>query len=268
MARSFMSNDIIVLPRLSALAVGALLREMLTVAGVEKKLPASIAAERDDLAGAQEGLQVELKRRLEGADSPKVKAADLVEDTIFAALFDWLRGWSKLPDRFPQADQAREIVDAFYADGLRFTLLTPKLEWQEAEARIGLMIDKGYDAVIKKLGGQPFLDELFAAHKAYGEALGITAVSAGSNGDPLSIGEKRDAAMDALRSYVLRVAAHVRKSDPESAELAARLLAPLTTYKDRPVAAGGEDEGAPAKPEAGAKPEGAPKPELDTSAPK
>ncbi|MDC0748636.1 hypothetical protein [Polyangium mundeleinium] len=47
------------------------------------------------------------------------------------------------------------------------------------------------------------------------------------------MGKAQGEAIDALRSYVLRVAAHMRENDPATAALAERLLAPLAAWKGR-----------------------------------
>ena len=45
----------------------------------------------------------------------------------------------------------------------------------------------------------------------------------------------RDAAVDVIRGYVLRVAALVRKSDPQSEALSQRLLAPIVNWRETPA---------------------------------
>lgn len=129
------------------------------------------------------------------------------------------------------------------ADGLAFLAVKPHDEWQEAEIRTRLLADKGYDKTIEKLGGKLFLDEVATAHKAYGVALGITAVKLAPESP--AIREARDTAIDLIRSYVLRVAALVRKSDPQTEALSQRLLAPLVNWRDRPAKAAVTDQAAP-----------------------
>ena len=113
--------------------------------------------------------------------------------------------------------------------------MRPHDEWQEAEIRTRLLADKGYDKTIEQLGGKPFLDEITSAHKAYGEALGITIVKLAPESPAVRVA--RDNAIDLIRSYVLRVAALVRRSDPQTEALSQRLLAPLVNWRDRPAKA-------------------------------
>jgi hypothetical protein len=250
MTRSFTASSLVTLPRLTAVSTARLMQELLNAAKAERKLPASIATDRDEVAEAYQVLQAELAKRLaaESEDGPVVRAADMVEDNAFGALSDWLSAWARLPgDRHPESADAAAVLQAIFPSGLTFLTIRPSDEWQEAEVRMRLIADKGHDDAIARLGGKPFLDELRIAHKAYGEALGITAVKQASETPALR--EARDTATDVVRAYVLRVSANVRKKDPESAALAQRLLAPLVNWKDRPARVSASSEpSAPAAP--------------------
>lgn len=245
MTRSFEPIDLIALPRLSAISTARLFYELLRAANEEKKLPASIAADRDDLAHGHKALTVVLKQRLsaEGFEAPGVGAADRVEDTAFGALIDWLRAFARLPaERRAEAAVAKVLLQAIVPSGPGFLAIRPPDERQEVETRLRLIAEKGYDQTIRKLGGGPFLDELATAHKAYGKARGIPSVKPLL--EPPAVREARGAAHEVLRAYVLRVSAYVRKADPQSAALASRLLSPLIHWNDRPNKAA-ESEGGP-----------------------
>ncbi|MDI1437683.1 hypothetical protein [Polyangium sorediatum] len=234
MSRSFSPTQLVALPRMTAVSTARLLAELLETASREPGLPIAIAADRNTLAVTHETLQVELGKRVfaEGEASPVVAVADRVEDNAFGALSDWLLSFKRLPvERYPAAADAARVHDALFGQGLGFLRLRAADEWQEAETRIRILMEKGFDVVIANLGGKPFLDELIFAHTAYGEALGITKARPAS--DPHSLGKAQGEALDALRSYVLRVAAHVRENDPATAALAERLLAPLAVWKGR-----------------------------------
>jgi len=237
-SRPISAETLVILPRLTAISTARLLQELLSAAKAEKKLPASIVPDRDDLTQAQEALQVALAKRLtgEGEETPVVRAADTVEDNAFGALFDWLSAFARLPAKaHPEAAQAATVLHSVFPGGLAFLAVRPHDEWQEAEIRARLIAEKGYDKTITLLGGKPFLDEITSAHKAYGEALGITVVKVAAESPAVRVA--RDNAIDLVRSYVLRVAALVRKSDPNTEALAQRLLAPLVNWRDRPAKA-------------------------------
>lgn len=251
MARDFSSSSLIQLPRLNAISTARLLTELINAANAEKKLPAAIAPERDELVVAHTGVEAELTKRLlgEGQETPKVRAADSVEDNAFGALFDWLASFARLPDaRHPAAAKARAILQAVFPNGLAFLAIAPRDEWQEAELRLGVIAKNGSTKTIHELGGKPFLDELEVAHKAYGEALGITAEKTVTDAPQLRVA--RDEALDVIREYVLRVMSHVRKKDPQTRALADRLLAPLIHWSDRPTREGAQDEAPAAEPPA------------------
>ncbi len=238
MSRTYTADSLVALPRMSALSAARLIQELLGAAKAEKKLPAAIAVDQQDLDDAYTALHAELAKRItaEGDMPPVVRAADLVEDNIFGAIHGLLSAWARLPvDKYPLAAEAARAKQTLFPDGLSFITIRPEDEWQEAELRIHLIADKGFDALLIKLGGEPFLLELASAHKAYGEALGITTPKAQAESPALR--EAKGAAVEVLRDYVLRVSAHVRKKDPTTGELAARLLAPLTNWRDRPTQA-------------------------------
>ena len=235
-SRPISADTLVTLPRLTAISTARLLQELLSAADAEAKLPAAIIPDRDDLVQTHEALQVELAKRLtgEGEETPVVRAADTVEDNAFGALFDWLKAFARLPAKsHPEATEAATVLHAVFPGGLSFLAVRPHDEWQEAEIRTRLLAEKGHVKTIVQLGGEPFLDEIASAHKAYGAALGITAVKPTIESPAIRVA--RDNAIDLVRSYVLRVAALVRKSDPETEALSRRLLAPLITWRDRPV---------------------------------
>jgi hypothetical protein len=106
---------------------------------------------------------------------------------------------------------------------------------------------KGHEKTIEQLGGRPFLAHLATAHKAYGAALGITTVKQVVETPAIRV--VRDAAVEVIRGYGLRVVALVRKSGPQSEALSQRLLAPIVNWRESPAKAG-----APADPVAPAEP--------------
>jgi hypothetical protein len=252
--RSISADTLVSLPRLGGISAARLGRELLSAAEAEKTLPSSVVPDRDELVAVLEALHVELARRVsgEGEEIPRVGAADRVEDNAFGALFGWLSAWARLPaDQHPGAVRAAAVLQSVFAGGLAFLAVRPDNEWQEAEVRMRLLVEKGHDTTIEQLGGKPFLDHLALAHKAYGEALGITAVK--QVAESPAIRAARDAAIEVIRGYVLRVVALVRRSDPEAEALAQRLLAPIINWRESPAKAG-----APADPVVAAAPSPAP----------
>lgn len=246
-SRSISAETLVVLPRLTAISTARLAQELLSAAKEEKKLPAAIVPDHEELAQTHESLQVELAKRLsgEGEDTPVVRAADTVEDNAFGALVGWLSAFARLPaGAHPESAKATTVLQTVFAGGLGFLAVRPHDEWQEAEIRIRLLAEKGCDKLVEELGGKAFLDHLANAHKAYGEALGITVVKVAPESP--AIRAARDNVLDVIRAYVLRVVALVRKSDPQTEALSQRLLAPLINWRDRPAKAAVTEAPAPA----------------------
>jgi len=75
---------------------------------------------------------------------------------------------------------------------------------------------------------EPILDQLLAAHKAYGESLGITVEGQDPN---IGLREPLMAFIRYLRAYVVAVTAHTDPDSPTSGALADALLAPLHKWQ-------------------------------------
>src|SRR5689334_13096981 len=97
--RSMSADKLVSLPRLSGISAARLVHELLSAAKAESTLPPSIVPDRDELTAVLEALHVELARRVsgEGEDTPRVGAADWVEDNAFGALHAWLSAFARLP---------------------------------------------------------------------------------------------------------------------------------------------------------------------------
>jgi hypothetical protein len=229
----FPAEDLIQLPRFDA--IGAVtLGDLLVHASGDRPLPRSILRAREALEAELAALRVAAHARLAAAgsnDPAEVAGADCRLDGCWTALFDWLTGFSKLPDEVPQALEARALLGDLYPDGLSFILLPYELEWRQSDLRLGRISQETLGDRIRALGGQVFLDAIAAAHEAYGRMLGLPRSSAGpeSAGPPLHEALERFAS--ALRVYALKVTAHVEVEEPETAVLAKALLDPLLTWK-------------------------------------
>jgi hypothetical protein len=235
MARSFAPNDLIALPRLTAITTARLLFELVKVASEEKKLPSVIVVDRDSLSLAHDALGGARKSRLRNdvAQATILRTESHAEENAFVAIVDWLRAFARLPpDKHPEAALAQSVLDAVFPGTLGFLGVSPVDAWQEADTRLAIIIDEHHDVTIQKLGGDAFLAELTRAHRAYGEALGITKSKLAPRVP--SLRETLDNAHEVLRAYALRISAYVRKRAPETSSLADRLLAPLAEWRDLP----------------------------------
>lgn len=247
MSRSFDAADIVVLPVLDVSSAITLGGEMITAAkSAEKthKLPKTIKKSLTAVSERHQALRAASAERLssaQSADGSRSVRADRRIDAAWNALLTWLSGWAKLPDAVPQAIQARNIVDTIFADGLKFLTLPYKQEWAESDTRLLRIGNEKLDTDIVKLGGTPFLDELRAAHAEYGEALGITKTPDSPN-TGANLRDALTAFLLSLRTYVVRVSAHVDEEEAGSADLATSLLVPLTRWESSRASGGHADE--------------------------
>ena len=225
-------QDIITLPRLDASSADALVTELVTRAR-GRSLGASIASARKSLEDRQKELKDALTSRLtveRASDNGRTRAADQALDAAFSATYDWLTGFSRLPETYEATKTAGRLLGTLFPEGLKFTQLPFKLQWAEADARLSLIAkDSSFEAAFTALGGGAFLENLKKAHKEYGDALGITTTRAADPSVP-NLQEPLLAVRNAIRTYALRVLAHADEHDPELAEA---LLAPLATWESR-----------------------------------
>jgi hypothetical protein len=226
--RSFGANDLVALPRLSASGAVALGQALLTVAKGKTHLPELIGQRLVALEAAHTALCDALGNQAQVLPDPqRARNADLATDQTWSAFHDWLIGWGKL--RGPEAESARTMYSVLFPTKLKFTRLAYRLEWAEAEARLGRIAKEGFDRKIEQMGGSVFLEQLKAAHRAYGEALGITAE--GQDAAAAGLREPLDRFLSKLRAYVLAVAAYADDPDEVSVAFTDALLIPLRQWK-------------------------------------
>jgi hypothetical protein len=231
MTRGFDSSDLVQLPRLDSASAQTLGTQVLATAK-GKTLTASITEALDDLASSHHALQTAATQRLptlEGADPTRAKNADQALDASWSALFDFLTGWSKLPDH-ANAEVASKLLAQLFPEGLRFAQLAYKLEWAESNTRLLIIKERKLEAELETLGAAPIIKRLREAHKEYGDALGVTTAAKASVA-AATLRDALDEFSDSLRHYIVRVAASVRKRDPKSAALAQLLLAPVQSWQ-------------------------------------
>jgi hypothetical protein len=230
MARSFASLDLVQLPRLDGASAQTLGTEIISTAR-DQKLSGPVSEALDELIVAHRALQSAAAQRLPttvSEDPARTKAADIALDASWSALFDLLNAWSKLPGH-AHADLATTLISQIYPEGLKFVLLPYKIEWAESQTRLLLIKDRKLDAGLEQLGAAAFLKRLRDAHKEYGDALGVT-TAAKAELATTSLREALDAFCDALRHYIVCVAASARTKDSKSGELVQALLAPVQRW--------------------------------------
>ncbi|APR81030.1 Hypothetical protein A7982_06377 [Minicystis rosea] len=229
-------DDLVQLPRFDAASAVTLGDRLLTAASAEGELARPIRRALDALTEDLSTLRRAAAARLASAaatDPVAVAAADRTLDDCWSALFDWLTGFSKLPEGITQGAEARSILHELYPDGLSFILLPYELEWNQSDLRLARIASETLGDHIRALGGQVFLDALIEAHARYGKLLGLPRVGPQ---DPTarSVAEALEGFGSALRVYALKVTAFVEIDEPETAALSQRLLEPLLHWSASP----------------------------------
>ncbi len=235
MSRSYTSQSLIQLPILSAAEAAVLVTQILTAAAAEakaaktKELPPPIERSRTRLTVAHVALNEVVAPQIVG-DTQVKRRADRRIDGAWSAGFDWLSGWCKLPvEKNPHLDQAKALMALVFPDGLSFTKLPYRVEWQESKVRLEAIAREGHDKTFKQLGGAAFLANIIEAQEGYGVALHITVPAPAEATAEVRV--RLLAVLAAVRDYVNRVAAHAEPDVPGSEELAEALLVPLSVWE-------------------------------------
>jgi hypothetical protein len=240
MARTFTADDFVSLPRNlsvpAALALGASLESAAEAAG---PLPATLAKSRQRLQGALASLKGAATSAGRGPDAPygpEAIAADTNLDACWSALHGLASAWLRLPlaESDPARTAARRALELLFPEGLRFTQLAYALEWAESERRLERLQAEKLEEPLHLLGAERFVRALRDAHEQYGKVLGITEAKAATKPDG-SLLPLLQGFASALRTYVLKVSAHVEDDDESSRALAATLLAPLAAWRTPPA---------------------------------
>jgi hypothetical protein len=253
-ARYFTPADLVALPRLSANGAVALGNELMTVSKKAGKLPSGLQKAQKRLTTALGELESQLTTggasEANPYDSAAAVAADTKLDRAWGAMNDFVQSFLRLPhdDQQVRAD-AQRIIDAAFAQGLRFLQLPYKLQWAESKVRLKRLEDKPTTAALQRLGGALFLQTVTKAHEEYGVALNITVEAEPAPKATRTLREALEAFTAALRIYVMQAAAFALEDDASKASAEA-LLAPIARWQvgRRVTTTADEGDGAPLAP--------------------
>lgn len=246
MARSF-SSGLIALPRVDARDAVTLASQLEAAAADQMVLPAlpgGVQSALGDVALMRADLQTALTAG-SPLGTPTKKEADRQEDLAVVALFKILSGWAMLAEFIPEGKAAQQVLDRAFSDGVQFVNIRYEREWAVVDSKLKLIDSENLDAPIAVAGAAPALVFLKNVHATYGSVIGTTDALP----EPPEVGKKRDALLDALRKYVVRVVANVEAKQPETQDLADVLLLPLSEWESaKPPAkkkekAQGKDDG-------------------------
>ncbi len=104
------------------------------------------------------------------------------------------------------------------------------MQWAESDTRLRSIEENKLDSRIKTLGGKLSLDEIIAAHAAYGKAIALTEPMQTNPDEAPGVRKARDAFAEKLKRYWINVEGSVDETEPQTQELADVLLAPLKNW--------------------------------------
>lgn len=156
------------------------------------------------------------------------RPADLRLDRGWAAVHARLTAWTIFPPDDPDHETSRALTERLFPTGLDFLRLPFLAEHAQSERRVKIIESEALRADLDHLVGEVFMDELLAAHAAYGEALGITKATLATTPEP-AIDEPLRVLSQAIVAYALQVVAFAAL--PGNLEAARRALQPIDEFR-------------------------------------
>jgi hypothetical protein len=156
------------------------------------------------------------------------RPADLRLDRAWAAVHARLTAWTIFPSDDPDHETSKALGDRLFPTGLDFLRLPFLAEHAQSERRVKIIGNESLRADLDHLVGEVFMDELFAAHAAYGDALGITKATVAITPEP-AIDEPLRMLSQAIVAYALQVVAFAAL--PGNLEEARRALQPIDEFR-------------------------------------
>lgn len=173
---------------------------------------------------------------------------DNASDVSWGALTGRLDAQAALPhDRHPRAAQATHVLDVLELRDMSWLSLKFNEQWAQAQRRLDRVASEDLRGAIRELAGEGFLDEVELAHKAYGEALGITSRHEGANDNVAMVEPLRELA-NAIAGYGLQLCALHHDASEEGRRDIARALRPIDLHRERYARGGTAAESEPVTP--------------------
>jgi hypothetical protein len=209
---------------------------------VPPKAGDGVKAAARELRSATQQVQAQWAKQKPRAKTDQ-RPFDNAADVSWSALTGRLVAQAALPaDRHPRAARAAALLDALELRDLSWLKLKYNEQWAQAERRIVRLTADALRGEVDELAGVGFLGEVEHAHKAYGDALGITARHEHVD-DNVAMVEPLRALSAAVAEYGLQLCALRRGASAETRKHIAVALQPIDTHRER-YARGGAAEAA------------------------
>jgi hypothetical protein len=125
---------------------------------------------------------------------------------------------------------SKAIGERLFPTGLDFLTLQFLAEHAQSDKRIKIIEAEGLRPALDHLVGEVFMEELLAAHAAYGEALGITKAKGGDAKPAPALDEPLRALSQSVVAYALQIVAFAALK-AENVEPARQALRPIDEYR-------------------------------------
>lgn len=252
-------------PRLSVRSGLSLTKMMLTV--VPSKPGPGVLAAAEALAHATSTLEAAWKSQSLPRRVSDLRPFDQRLDRVWATISASLERYSIFPADDPDRTSAEALHDRLFPDGLAFLRLPYPEQHAESQRLVDLISEEDLREELDRLVGDVFLDELLAAHEAYGEALGITKPAEAPT-PSISIVEPLRALADAISAYVIQVLAFAGLDPAKNTAAAHHALDPIDRLRRAAArrSSGGSTDDPSAEPDDVELPEGFPAPDAELPA--
>ena len=228
-------------PRTNAIQAVALALSLLR--RTPRDAPAAVRKAAKRLRDAVTELQ---SRRRARRNAPAKKADPRVIntalDTAWGALRDALAAVARLPrERYPASAEAQRLIDLLFPEALAFLKLEYNAVWVESDEALRAMREYDTAAALAPLVHADLVAEVARAHKAFGDAVGMTAEV--ERAPAVDVAEALTGVQAAITSYAVQVVAAAEEADEETVTQYRHALAPITEQraKARKGAKAGEE---------------------------
>lgn len=213
-------------PRTNAIQAVALALSLLRRA--PRSAPAAVRKAAKRLRDAVTELQ---SRRRARRNAPAKKADPRVIntalDTAWGALRDALAAVARLPrERYPASAEAQRLIDLLFPEALAFLKLEYNAVWVESDETLRAMRQDDTAAALAPLVHADLVAEVARAHKAFGDAVGMTA-EVEPAAPAVDVAEALTRVQAAITSYAVQVVAAAEEADEETVTQYRHALAPI-----------------------------------------
>jgi len=198
------------------------------LAAVPSEPPPNIAAAAEQLERTVDELAERWSAKVTRRGTEDVRPYDHHLDRAWSTVERGLARYATLGHEHPDRERAAELHQVLFPSGLGFVKLPYIEQHAESELRVQLIAAEGLRDDLDRLVGTLFIDDLLAAHQAYGTILEITVAT--EQPPSVLLAAPLRALTRAISSYALQVLAFAGL-DPEQGPVAQRALEPIEVLR-------------------------------------